>query len=255
MTTPVVVCGRSGRMAGLIADAVSREPDLHLTARLSTRPQPAADVLAALADLDCDRPPVVVDFTAREATAALLVQARNVPCSLVIGTSGLGESETALLEEAGRHRAIVTAANFSVALLAVAGFVRDLSGRTDDSWDAGVLDIHFTGKRDRPSATARLLAAQWRAARTRRRGRPETGEEGAEEAPDIAAFRIGNAVSEHRILAAGPGEHVEVVHRVADRTAFLPGILRSVRFAADAPPGLYSLEDVACERLPAALGP
>jgi 4-hydroxy-tetrahydrodipicolinate reductase len=244
VTIPTVVCGRTGRMAQLIAGAVDRAPGVHLAARFTARGAAAAapgptPVAADLAHLACTAP-VVVDFTAPEATAALLRQALAHPCALVIGTSGLGAAERALLAEVGRVRPVVAAANFSLALLAVARFVRELAQQVDDSWDAGVLDVHFAGKRDRPSATARFLADQWR----------RTGERG--EAPEINAFRVGDAVSEHRLLAAGTGEHIEVLHRVADRAAFLPGILRAVHFAAVAPPGVHTLEDVARAPLPAA---
>ncbi|GAA4785459.1 4-hydroxy-tetrahydrodipicolinate reductase [Streptomyces ziwulingensis] len=239
MTIPTVVCGRGGRMANLIADAVERAPGVRLAARHTVRPAATggAALVTDLADVPGTRP-VVVDFTAREATAALLRQALTTPCPLVIGTSGLGEAEHALAAEAARGRAVVIAANFSLALLALARFVRDLSEQVGEGWDAGVVDVHFAGKRDRPSNTARFLADQWRP------GRPGRRE------PDIGAFRMGDAVSEHRVLAAGTGEHVEVLHRVADRAAFLPGILRAVRFAADAPPGVYSLEDVVCAAVP-----
>ncbi|MCX4658080.1 hypothetical protein OG711_02325 [Streptomyces uncialis] len=239
MTIPTVVCGRDGRMANLIADAVERAPGMRLTARHTVRGAATGPVpvVADLADLPGTRP-VVVDFTAREATATLLRQALTTPCPLVIGTSGLGEAEYALAAEAARGRAVVIAANFSLALLALARFVRNLSEQVDESWDAGVVDVHFAGKRDRPSNTARFLADQWR-----------PGQPGRRE-PEIGAFRMGDAVSEHRVLAAGAGEHIEVLHRVADRAAFLPGILRAVRFAADAPTGVYSLEDVACSAAP-----
>ncbi|MER6914841.1 dihydrodipicolinate reductase C-terminal domain-containing protein [Streptomyces sp. NPDC000594] len=249
-TVPIVVCGRSGRMARLIAGAIAGAPDLSLTGRLTLRPAPVsapapvpgepgahsggAPLVGGLKEL-AGPPPVVVDFTAREATAALLRQAVETPCPLVIGTSGLGDAERELIAEVGRHTPVVAAANFSLALLAVARFAEDLSRITDDSWDAGVLDIHFAGKLDRPSATARFLAGRWQGARGAGEGRE----------PDVASFRMGNGVSEHRLVAAGTGEHVEVLHRVADRTAFLPGVLRSVRFAARARPGVYTLEDVA----------
>jgi 4-hydroxy-tetrahydrodipicolinate reductase len=209
-------------MATLVADAVRDDPQLELLARLATRPSPQ------LAGVAGDKP-VIVDFTAAEVTAALLTQALYTPCPLVIGTSGLGPAERELIAEVGRTTAVVVAANFSVALLAVARFVRELSSQVGSSWDAGVIDVHFAGKRDRPSGTAGFLAEQWR---------------GSHAEPEVASFRLGDAVSEHRLLAAGSGEHVEVVHRIADRRAFLPGILRSIRFASDAGPGVYSLEHV-----------
>ncbi|MFJ2189059.1 4-hydroxy-tetrahydrodipicolinate reductase [Kitasatospora sp. NPDC087861] len=244
MTVPVVVSGLTGRMAGLVRQAVLDAPDLDLAARLSLRPgagggpgeggagDVGAPVVGRLADVK-DADPVVVDFTAEEATADLLDQARSVPCALVIGTSGLGDRHHRLLAEVGRQRSVVVAANFSLALLAVTRFVRDLAALTDEGWDAGVTDLHFVGKRDRPSGTARHLAAAWQGARAP--GAP---------APDIASFRLGDAVSEHRLVAAGSGEHVEVLHRVADRRAFLPGVLRAIRYAAAAGPGVRTLEDV-----------
>ncbi|MFC8274227.1 4-hydroxy-tetrahydrodipicolinate reductase [Streptomyces sp. NPDC057271] len=250
MTIATVVCGRSGRMANLIAAAVDRSEDLDLTARLSVRDgagaPPGAEpvpLVRKLAELPDPRP-VVVDFTSHEATADVLRQAVDAPCPLVVGTSGLGAAERALITEVGRTGAVVVAANFSLALLAVARFVRELSQQVDNTWDAGVMDLHFAGKRDRPSATARFLADQWRSETPGRTGRgPADARSGA---PELASFRMGDAVSEHRLMAAGTGEHVEVLHRVADRAAFLPGILRAVRFAAHARPGVYSLEDVAC---------
>ncbi|MFJ4186608.1 4-hydroxy-tetrahydrodipicolinate reductase [Kitasatospora sp. NPDC089509] len=255
MTVPVAVCGLTGRMAGVVRQAVLAAPDLALSARLSLRPPPpgraevgpsevgpsevgqaepgpAVPVVHRLADLP-EPHPVIVDFTAEEATADLLDQARTVPCALVIGTSGLGDRHRALLAEVGRSRPVVVAANYSLALLAVTRFVQDLAARSDDSWQAGVGDLHFAGKRDRPSSTARHLAAAWQDARGP--GAP---------APDITSFRLGDALSEHRVVAAGTGEHVEVLHRMADRRAFLPGVLRAIRYAATAGPGVRSLADV-----------
>ncbi|MEK8173937.1 hypothetical protein NKH77_48395 [Streptomyces sp. M19] len=87
-----MVHGRSGRMARLIADAVADEPDLDLLGRTATRgpaPRSVLDETAAAGERS-----VVVDFTAREATAALLEHALSVPCALVIGTSGLGGRST-----------------------------------------------------------------------------------------------------------------------------------------------------------------
>ncbi|WP_354642980.1 4-hydroxy-tetrahydrodipicolinate reductase [Kitasatospora camelliae] len=241
MTRPVVVAGLTGRMAGVIGRAVLDAPDLTLAARLSLRPGrggdgpdgefPGVPVVHRLADLPV-ADPVVVDFTAEEATAGLLEQARAVPCALVVGTSGLGDRHRRLLAEVGERRPVVVAANFSLTLLAVTRFLRELAAQADDSWDAGVTDLHFAGKRDRPSATAGHLAAAWQGSRP---GAP---------APEIASFRLGDALSEHRVVAAGSGEHLEVLHRMADRRAFLPGVLRAIRYAAEAGPGVRSLEDV-----------
>lgn len=224
---PTIVCGQTGRMAGLLAQAVEVTEDLVLAGRVSLRERGALRAIGG-------EEPVVVDFTAREATELLLREAVGTPCSLVIGTSGLTGADRDLMRDLSRKRAVLHAANFSPSLAVARRFIRELAAGTDHTWSAGVVDIHFAGKRDAPSATALALAEEWRGHRTAPAGR------------DIASFRMGDAVSEHRFLAGGAGEQVEICHRVNDRKAFAPGVIAAVRFVHRADPGLYTLEDALC---------
>jgi 4-hydroxy-tetrahydrodipicolinate reductase len=222
-------------MATLLADAVRTADGLDLTCVLSLRDTDCAAAGSAgvnrLADVSGPRP-VVVDFTAPEATARLLEQAERTPCALVIGTSGLPAAVRDRLRALSQHRTVVWAANYSFVLALMNRFVRELAARADESWGAGILDVHFAGKRDRPSGTGSALAETWRAARG-----------GRAAGVDILSLRIGDAVSEHRLIAAGRAEQVEICHRVNDRAAFAPGVLAAVRFADGAEPGLYTVED------------
>ena len=225
-------------MSTLLAQAVRDDDGLDLTCLLSLRDTdtddgraaPATRVVRTLADVPGPGS-VVVDFTAREATARLLREAEATPCSLVIGTSGLTSDDRARLRDVSRCRPVVWAANFSLALTLVRRFIRDLATSVGPDWGAGVLDLHFAGKRDRPSGTGLMLADTWRDQRS------------ASPPADLLSLRIGDAVSEHRLIAAGRGEQVEISHRVNDRAAFIPGVLAAVRFVGRAEPGLYTVED------------
>lgn len=233
--TAVVVCGQHGRMSGIIADSVEAAHGMTLRCRLSLRA--SGPILSETAIVDSlnsvpDPPFVVVDFTAREQTAAVLRDAANVPCGLVIGTSGLNEGDRQMMAEVAQRRAVVAAPNFSIGLLTVSRFVTHLAEQATQGWSLGILDVHYAGKRDRPSATALFLAEKWRQRRN------------SVEAVDICSYRMGNGVSEHTLLSAGPSERLEVTHQVLDRRAFLPGVLAAIRFVEQAAPGLYSLEDV-----------
>ncbi len=233
--TAVVVCGQHGRMSRIIANSVEATHGMTLRCRLSRRASGPIPNEAAIVDSLSsvpDPPFVVVDFTAREQTAAVLSDAADVPCGLVIGTSGLDERDRQMMAEVAQRRAIVAAPNFSIGLLAVSRFVTELAEQTTEGWSLGVLDVHYAGKRDRPSATAQFLAERWQ---QRRHGG---------EAVDVCSYRMGNGVSEHTLLSAGPGERLEVTHQVLDRRAFLPAVLSAIRFVDQAAPGLYSLEDV-----------
>lgn len=236
----MVVSGRHGRMSRLIASSVEATPGMTLSCTFSVhvsggRPGTSDAIVDSLGSIP-DPPFVVVDFTAREQTSVLLRDAEKVPCGLVIGTSGLNAADRQKMAEVAQERAIVAAENFSIGMLLVGRLVTQLAEQAAESWSLGVLDVHFAGKRDRPSATAMLLADRWRSQRQ------------SDETAEICSYRMGDGVSEHKLLSAGPGERLEVTHQVLDRKAFLPGVLAAIRFVDQAVPGLYSLEDVMCRR-------
>jgi 4-hydroxy-tetrahydrodipicolinate reductase len=220
---PVVVNGRAGRMGTMLASAISSRSDMRLEGRLSQRGE-GESLRRRAADS------VVVDFTHPLATRGLLIEALEVPCALVIGTSGLLERD--LLRRVAERRAVVHAANFSKGLWMISRMLGELARRAGAEWDAQVLDLHYAGKVDRPSATAHFLAERWREG------------SGAENPPEIATLRLGDGVSEHTVLAAGPGERIEIAHRVLERRAFIAAVMDSVRFVHQRPPGLYGLDDV-----------
>jgi 4-hydroxy-tetrahydrodipicolinate reductase len=70
-----------------------------------------------------------------------------------------------------------------------------------------------------------------------------TGERGRREI-GVHALRGGDVVGEHTVVFATQGERLELTHRAHSRDTFAQGALRAARFAAAAPPGLYSMHDV-----------
>ncbi len=60
----------------------------------------------------------------------------------------------------------------------------------------------------------------------------------------FSVVRGGDIVGEHRLVFAGPGEQVELVHSAQDRSGFARGALVAARWVAGRPPGLYSMLDV-----------
>jgi 4-hydroxy-tetrahydrodipicolinate reductase len=51
-------------------------------------------------------------------------------------------------------------------------------------------------------------------------------------------------VGEHSVLLAGPGERLELIHRVSDRAAFALGAIRAARWLAGRGPGRYGMDDM-----------
>ena len=60
----------------------------------------------------------------------------------------------------------------------------------------------------------------------------------------FSTIRGGDIVGDHTVLFAGTGERIEITHKSASRVTYAQGSLRSVRFLAQQPPGLYDMFDV-----------
>jgi 4-hydroxy-tetrahydrodipicolinate reductase len=126
--------------------------------------------------------------------------------------------------------------------------VRELSAKLGENYDIEVVESHHRNKKDAPSGTALFLAQA--AAEGRNSDLDEVavyGREGLSPRRNgeigIHALRGGAVVGQHKLIFYADGEEVEVTHRALSRRTFADGALRAAQFAANAPPGLYSLAD------------
>ncbi|KPK58348.1 MAG: hypothetical protein AMJ59_15670 [Gammaproteobacteria bacterium SG8_31] len=262
----LAIIGATGRMGSAVAVAALDEPDLKLSGGLVSadsrdagmdmaelvgrRPigiRLSGDPETALANAD-----VAVDFSLPSATDAVLAAcvARRLP--LVLGTTGLTEGQRSALDYAASQIPVVYGANMSVGLNLLRRLTRIAASVLGEDFDAEILDIHHRFKRDAPSGSALELGAAVIDGRGSD-GAAEIGRrpgDGPRElgAVGYASLRAGDVVGDHTVLLAGPGERIELVHRVTDRAAFALGALRAARWIAGQKPGLYSMDDVLWNR-------
>ena len=64
----------------------------------------------------------------------------------------------------------------------------------------------------------------------------------------IAALRGGTLLNEHRIVFAGAGEQLELIHRAANLEVYAQGALAAAQFLCGAKPGIYSMKEVIAAR-------
>lgn len=258
----LAIVGATGRMGLAVAAAALDEADLKLSGGLVSPESPVAGKdLAELAgrraigvtvsaepEIALDNADVAIDFSLPAATDAVLAAcvARRVP--LVLGTTGLTEGQRSALRYAATQIPIVYGANMSIGLNLLRRLTRMAAGVLGEDFDAEVLDLHHRFKRDAPSGSALELGADIVAGRGSE-GAAEIGRrpgDGPREAGAVgyASLRAGDVVGEHTVILAGPGERLELVHRVTDRAAFALGALRAARWVAAQKPGLYGIDDV-----------
>ena len=193
---------------------------------------------------------VLIDFTVPEATMFHAKKCYENNMSIVIGTTGLSESQEEELLTLSKKISIVYSANFSIGVTLLSSLVSNSTKMLGSEWDIEILEMHHKHKIDAPSGTALLLGKSAAKARGQElldvKSVSRNGIVGKRKDSEIgfAVLRGGDVVGEHTVLFSHQGERIELVHKATDRSIFASGALRASYWAASADPGLYSLSDV-----------
>jgi 4-hydroxy-tetrahydrodipicolinate reductase len=253
----VAVTGAAGKMGSLIAELVSKEPELKLVG-LTERPDSellgkelfGAKVYSSIEEIE-EKPQVVIDFTVPEATLKLLEEAKKLGVALVIGTTGFSEEERRKIEEASASLPIVFSPNMSLGVNLLFKLVAEVTkALKDKGYDIEIFEIHHRFKKDAPSGTAMKLAEIIAESLGRELsevavyGRKGIVGERKPEEVGVLAARMGDVVGEHTVFFATLGERLELTHRATSRETFARGALVAAKWVASKKPGLYSMFDV-----------
>ncbi len=256
--TKIAVSGACGRMGRLITRLVIEGPGIELVCALDAPGHPDlgkdAGLLAgcgeagvAVTDSLTGEPDCVIDFSSPDAGLARLEECEGSGTAIVIGTTGTGEDFLERAKAACGKIACVAAPNMSVGMNVLFATVGRVAKSLGPDYDVEIIEVHHNRKKDAPSGTALKLAESVQRDSGMKdlvHGRDGmVGERGTAEL-GMHAVRGGDIVGWHTVLYAGPGETIEITHRVQSRETFAAGAVRAAVFAASASPGLYSMADV-----------
>ncbi len=192
----------------------------------------------------------ILDFTSPKATVEFAGLAANARAVHVIGTTGLTAADEAQIAAAARHAPIIKAGNMSLGVNLLVALTRRVAEALDEDFDIEIVEMHHRDKVDAPSGTALMLgaaAAEGRAIDLAQRSvKARDGVTGPRNRGDIgfATLRGGSVVGEHKVIFAGAGERVELVHVASDRSVFARGAVKALQWGQGKAPGLYSMSDV-----------
>lgn len=257
MALRVVVSGATGKMGGTLRWLIGEDPELQLVGGLDR--DEAGDEGASPPVVGVDRAgevlggaDAIIDFSAPEFLGRLLaVHGKALGGkALLVGTTGLGEKEHRLLEEASASSPVLVAANFSVSVNVLLILAEQAARALGDEYDVEVVEAHHRRKEDAPSGTALALGEALARGRgvelkaVRRDGR--SGRPGPRPSGEIGfhAVRGGGVVGEHDVMFLGEMDRLTLSHLATDRSLFAAGALRAARWLAGRPAGRYTMRDV-----------
>lgn len=253
------IAGANGRMGRALIEAAQNDAAVAVAfvftenddARVGERLVAGAPPLATAAELADAEIDVLIDFTAAAATMQFLSVCRRRGIGMVVGTTGFTAEQQAALRQGGDDIPLLVAQNMSTGVnalydIAAAAAQRLQAGRLGGGYDMEVSEAHHRHKKDAPSGTALRLGRTLAQATGgdfdddavfTRHG----GDGLARGAHDIgfSVVRGGDIVGEHRVLFAGDGEQLEIIHRSTSRLNYAAGAVRAAKFIAGAAPGYY----------------
>ncbi|ELA09195.1 dihydrodipicolinate reductase [Moraxella macacae 0408225] len=262
--TNIGIIGANGRMGKMLIQAVCQNPKAKLVGAIERTGSAFVGVDAGelvnignigvqlVDDLTqvIDKIDVLIDFSLPQSTEKNLAICVKHGVNMVIGTTGLSDSQNAFVKQASQNIAIVYAGNYSTGvnlslkLLAIAGRA------FGETADVEIIESHHKHKIDAPSGTAYMMANTIANARGQnlkdvavygRKG--QTGERQAGSI-GIHALRGGEIVGDHTVMFIADDEIVEITHKACDRKAFATGAVRAAMWVVQQQSGLFDMQDV-----------
>jgi 4-hydroxy-tetrahydrodipicolinate reductase len=198
-----------------------------------------------------DNSDVLIDFTIAKVCMDNVQKAVDTGKAVVLGTTGLSEDQKQHIENLSHQVPIVFAPNFSVGVNVLFKLTLDAARLLGLDYNCEISEIHHNQKVDSPSGTAVRLAERAAEGLKLNYGKhAKHGREGdnvGKRPPNeigMHALRGGDVAGEHTVSFIGQGERIELVHKAHNRDNFARGALHAAKFAVNAEPGLYDMQDV-----------
>lgn len=259
----LAITGASGRMGRSILEAFAAQPGAAQLIAVLDRAdsewigrdagalvgqQLGVEISSDVEDLA--KADVIIDFTRPEATLEYLAVAQAHRVAMVIGTTGFGDDQKAVLKAAAQNVPVLQSTNMGWGVNATFDVLAYAAKVLGPRYDVEIVEMHHKHKVDAPSGTAltmgETIAEAWGTTLSECGVYGRQGITGERKAGTIgfSAVRGGDIVGEHTVIFAGAGERIEITHRATNRGMWANGALRAAEFLHAQPAGLYSMRDV-----------
>ncbi len=245
------IAGCTGRMGQLLVKEVSAAADLYLAGGVTRDRENLPTNVPILKDAEdlFAVSDIVIDFTAPDSSVQNARIAASTGKPLLIGTTGISESQMKDIKDSATHTPILFTPNSSLGVNVMMEMVREVAAKLGSEFSIEICEAHHSKKVDAPSGTALALGKAAAEGRNTpftpnavydRHG--HTGERSENEI-GFSVIRGGDIVGEHTVYFIGQGERLELTHRATDRALFAKGALQAARWLIKQPAGFYGMQD------------
>ena len=245
----VAVCGANGKMGREVCMAVNADESMELVAKIDLFGDNTYKTIEdAKSKVKFD---VLVDFTQPKSIYENAKYCLNNKINIVIGTTGLSDSQIAELRELStlNSTGCLIAPNFSTGAVLLMMFASQAAKYFEN---AEIIELHHNQKKDAPSGTAIKTALMMSQAKeTFKCGNcPETetirGARGVSSYSDIQihSVRLPGYIASQEVIFGSAGQVFKVRHDTTDRKCYMQGVLMSVKHVFKNRDFVYGLENL-----------
>ena len=151
---------------------------------------------------------------------------------LVEVTSGITEDNLERLNKLATHVPVLIATNLTYGHFLqklILNYLADIQNNSNTNFDITISERHTTNKKDKPSSTAKILAASWQAKTAY--------------LPTINSIRAGLPVSDHAFNICFNGEEIMLTHSVRNFIAPVQALINASKWLINQNAGIYSMDD------------
>ncbi len=194
---------------------------------------------------------VLIDFTTPQATIENIRIASKNNTAVIIGTTGMTESQKKKVKSYAKKIPILMSSNMSLGVNLLFSLVQQTAHALKDiDYDIEISETHHKHKKDAPSGTALSLgqyAAEGRKAslnklkildRTKKLMIRKNGDIG------FSVTRGGEIAGEHTVSFIGVNDRVDLIHKANNRSIFVKGAIDAAIFISKKKSGFYSMNDL-----------
>jgi 4-hydroxy-tetrahydrodipicolinate reductase len=207
----VAVAGARGRMGTVAREALQHNGEY--CCGLARTADPEHGIVASLDELFAQKPDVLLDLTTQPDSYGISHAAVERGIPTVVGASGWSDDQRAALSALAGERnvGVLIVPNFSIGAVLMMRFAQEAARFFPE---VEIIELHHSGKKDKPSGTARETALAI--------------ERAGKKAPPIHSVRLPGLLAHQEVLFGGPGEVLTIRHDSLSRDSFVNGMIAAV---------------------------
>ena len=247
----ILVSGINGFMGQELVKRIEQNPattlvgGVDLNAVSNNGVPVAGDFQSALSTFNADEIDMIIDFSHRSTTLALLEYACRINKPLVLCTTGQTLEEKQAIVECAKQIPIFFSANMSLGVAVLVSLAKKTALMFPDA-EIEIVESHHDRKLDAPSGTAIMIAdaiCSVRPDATKVCGRSGQGKRTKQEI-GIHALRLGNIVGIHEVIVNTGTQAITLKHEAYTRALFADGAMDAAAYLFGKNAGLYDMSNI-----------